>query len=883
MTTRSSRVGFGRGSFGSFRFGIGDWPETIFWNYLPEIYKVKDSERPKHELRGFIDSIKPPFQDLRESIESFLDLRDPARVPIRLLPFLANDVGLVDDPGQVESRRRSAVFDAFLLFLNKGTEKGYTIIGAFNNVVVAVETLWEGPADSGNFGSAPPNMFILSFDDVPADFFGEKVNAKTYRGNRSVAQLNSIGPASGDAYVLTNSGALTSGTLVVGVGDLVRFDGANWVMVARNVGGFPDNGIRAHIANLGTLQPPLTTVADNGKIATWGGASLAPTLEASLDEGFFEDFFINGGESVFQLRFTNASEPLLLSVDSVLLSESQQMLAAVGQTVFTLPFNGLSEPRLYSVGEVKKNGVRLRAGTEFSTDIVAGTITLNSGAAQGDVIGYGAILQSIASFTPNLATGQVTILPPTSFEEFLAAGTETFFALQFSSTSTPTLQSVVSVVRDGSTLTVGVDYTVDLVNGRVNLTTPAVTNEIYRIVEKTDGAVRGKRYRIRTSVNINTDAILTDEYALWPIPLHSAPYVTSSGIAESYIGNRTVAQINALSAPLQLDAYVVTDTGTITLGALGATVGDLVGFFDGVWKLLAKNDGGFPPIGTLARTSRATALVAPLTNGVDTGRVVQWDGTSLTPIFIGALSIDNYLGNLTVSDIDSLVGPKNDDCYCVANGGTLDAGPLTVFAGDIVRFNGSVWSLVVANSGGSPPLGTLARVSLGGTLVSPLVDGDDNGKLARWTGATTSPTLLSSFSVRQTFEQAESPLQLRYNDSTLPRLVAVDAIAKNGKPITAGSDYTVEPISGRVVLTVAPVAADKFVVLMEVQGPKSRTNRLRLHLTRVTGAQSELPAGTDEIVAKIVEFKPAHVTLDGFTYDADVPLSFAPSVTLEIP
>lgn len=882
MTTRSSRVGFGRGQFGEFNFGFGDWAEILLWNYLPEIYRVKDAERPNHELRGFIDSIKPPFQELREKIEVFLDLRDPSRVPLQLLPFLANDVGLVDDPGQVESRRRSAVFDAFLLFLNKGTAKGYTIIGAFNNVQVAVEPLWEGPCDSLNFGTAPPNMFVLSFDDVSADIFGESVNVKNYRGNQTVAQINALAPASGDSYVVTNSGTLTAGALVVSAGDLVQFDGLNWVLIALNVGGFPYAGTRAHIANLGVLQSPLTTVADNGKVASWDGTSLTPAIAISVDEGFFDDFLMTGGETILRLRFTSGTEPVLLTIDEVVLSEQEQLFALAGQTVLTLPYNGSSDPRLASIGKVLKNSAVLKPGTDFSFDIVAGTLTLNTPAASGDVISFGAVLQLVASFTPSIALGQVTLAAPTSFEEFFTAGGETRFTLQFNGTSTPLLASVVSVTRNGTLLAFGVDYTVDLINGFVNLIGSAGPQQVYRVVETTVGAVRGKRYRVRSSVNVNTDLLLTDQYELWPIPLDSAPYVTSPGVAENYAGNRTVAQINLLT-PTQTDAYVVTTAGVITPGNLLVSIGDLVGFFDGAWEIITPNVGGLPPAGTLVRVSSTTLLTPPLTNGVDTGRVVKWNGTSLTPIFIGVTSVDNYLGNKTTAQVNALIGPKSDDAYVMLDGGTITAGALVVSKGDLVRFNGTIWTTVVAGSGGAPPSGTLARVSLGGVMVTPVTAGVDDGKFARWDGTSTTPVLLASFSFEETFTSTVSPLQLEFNDSTEPRLVRVDELSKNGTPLVAGVDYTVEPVSGTVTLTVAPVPTDVFKVLMVVEGVRARTNRLILHLSRIDGAQSELPAGTDEIIQKISDFKPAHVVFDSFTYDVNVPLSFAPSIVLEIP
>lgn len=98
----------------------------------------------------------------------------------------------------------------------------------------------------------------------------------------------------------------------------------------------------------------------------------------------------------------------------------------------------------------------------------------------------------------------------------------------------------------------------------------------------------------------------------------------------NYVGNATVATLNGAS-PATCDAYVMLDSGTLTLGSLGVTTGDLVEFDGAAWVLIVDDSGGFPPNGTRALVSTTATLVGPLTDGVDDGKVAEWDGSSLTP------------------------------------------------------------------------------------------------------------------------------------------------------------------------------------------------------------------------------------------------------------
>jgi len=104
------------------------------------------------------------------------------------------------------------------------------------------------------------------------------VVARSYAGSRTVAQINGLSPAKGLALVVTNSGTLTTGSLAVSAGDLVEYSGSAWVKLVSGVGGYPPAGTVVLVLSSGTLYAPLTDDTDEGKVATFSGSSLTPTL-----------------------------------------------------------------------------------------------------------------------------------------------------------------------------------------------------------------------------------------------------------------------------------------------------------------------------------------------------------------------------------------------------------------------------------------------------------------------------------------------------------------------------------------------------------------------------------------------------------------------------
>jgi hypothetical protein len=175
------------------------------------------------------------------------------------------------------------------------------------------------------------------------------------------------------------------------------------------------------------------------------------------------------------------------------------------------------------------------------------------------------------------------------------------------------------------------------------------------------------------------------------------------------VGNASVATINGLS-PSAGDAYVVTDAGTITAGSISTAIGDVVEYDGAVWVRLLAGSGGFVATSAMA-LSTTTALISPYTDSTDDGKIAVFDGTSLTGVLTTQAT-----GNCLVVDGSA------------ANG---------VDEGDVVEWNGSAWTQIVAATANFVTDGTRLVITTGTVLASgPFTSSTDEGKIATYDGTT---------------------------------------------------------------------------------------------------------------------------------------------------
>jgi hypothetical protein len=177
-----SALGFGWQPFGYSRgsavypvnvgYGLGDWGEEVTWRILPWWMRDEDGTGSTVEepLRGFIDAIKPLLNELIKTWRSFPSLWDANTVPIEQLEALAYNVGITVDTTRNEQLQRSEVLNVAQLVVNKGTDQGYSILAAFEGLLVEITPLWaENKLPGATLQVDGPTQFVPHFDTVASD------------------------------------------------------------------------------------------------------------------------------------------------------------------------------------------------------------------------------------------------------------------------------------------------------------------------------------------------------------------------------------------------------------------------------------------------------------------------------------------------------------------------------------------------------------------------------------------------------------------------------------------------------------------------------------------------------------------------------------------
>jgi len=153
-------------------FGYGDWAEEVTWRILPEWYRSDDGSQGEvtEPLRGFIDSIKPLLNDLIRKWRIFPSLWDANACPLPQLTKLAATIGIELDPTKSERLQRSETLNAPQLFIHKGTDLGYQILAAFEDLLVEITPLWaEDCEPNAPLSPDAPTEFVPHMDEVPLD------------------------------------------------------------------------------------------------------------------------------------------------------------------------------------------------------------------------------------------------------------------------------------------------------------------------------------------------------------------------------------------------------------------------------------------------------------------------------------------------------------------------------------------------------------------------------------------------------------------------------------------------------------------------------------------------------------------------------------------
>lgn len=92
-------------------------------------------------------------------------------------------------------------------------------------------------------------------------------------GNGTVAEINIVSPSLGDAYVVTDSGNITDGDVDAVAGDIVQYNGNDWIRIVSGSRGFVPSDTRVLISTDTTLIFPYVNKHHDGRIVEFDGTS----------------------------------------------------------------------------------------------------------------------------------------------------------------------------------------------------------------------------------------------------------------------------------------------------------------------------------------------------------------------------------------------------------------------------------------------------------------------------------------------------------------------------------------------------------------------------------------------------------------------------------
>ena len=103
-------------------------------------------------------------------------------------------------------------------------------------------------------------------------------------GNKTIAGLDALSPATGDAYLATDAGTPAAGSSdTLAIGDIAEFNGTSWKKIVSNSGGFAPAGTRAILGGAGgTIYSPYTDATDNEKLVIFSGSSNTGTIQTGV-------------------------------------------------------------------------------------------------------------------------------------------------------------------------------------------------------------------------------------------------------------------------------------------------------------------------------------------------------------------------------------------------------------------------------------------------------------------------------------------------------------------------------------------------------------------------------------------------------------------------
>jgi len=188
-------------------------------------------------------------------------------------------------------------------------------IGAGDDTIrAALDKLDDTIAALSGLSTSAKTSVVAAINEIVTTLSGlrwrQSVAVKGLLGRKTIADIDALvaGASKGDSYIAEDAGTPGQGASTALVaGDITEWDGTQWIKIVSASGGFVPAGTLA-IVGAGTLVGTgFTDVTDRNKVASFSGASNAPTLTAPTDA---DARLVTGAGSVNENRgFVYDSDP----------------------------------------------------------------------------------------------------------------------------------------------------------------------------------------------------------------------------------------------------------------------------------------------------------------------------------------------------------------------------------------------------------------------------------------------------------------------------------------------------------------------------------------------------------------------------------------------
>lgn len=188
-------------------------------------------------------------------------------------------------------------------------------IGAGDDTIrAALDKLDDTIAALSGLSTSAKTSVVAAINEIVTTLSGlrwrQSVAVKGLLGRKTIADIDALvaGASKGDSYIAEDAGTPGQGTSTALVaGDITEWDGTQWIKIVSASGGFVPAGTLAIVGSGTLVGTGFTDVTDRNKVASFSGASNAPTLTAPTDA---DARLVTGAGSVNENRgFVYDSDP----------------------------------------------------------------------------------------------------------------------------------------------------------------------------------------------------------------------------------------------------------------------------------------------------------------------------------------------------------------------------------------------------------------------------------------------------------------------------------------------------------------------------------------------------------------------------------------------